>query len=118
MLDNKEPSYPPPQIDPYFTDEGRKHILRTIDIFKHFEVVEGMGNMKIDGKVFGDDTAPYIYFMFPIKDGFEVQLFSKKDLSMILYMFGICFTKTMTHVYHNGHGPFNIFGFEYEKHDI
>jgi hypothetical protein len=106
-----------------FTELGKKYIERTIDIFKNFEFAresEDWQWLKIDGKVFGPDTEPYNYWIHYIKDGFSVQLCSKKDLGQTSYMFGIVFyvenNEKKAYVYHHGHGPFfSIFECEYER---
>lgn len=106
--------------DASFTDAGQQIIHRTVAIFSCFDVSKDSCDwkwMKIDGAVFGKDTQCFNYYMHPLRQGFSVQLMHKNDVSQLCYMFGIHFDKDSNEalVYHHGHGPFNVFGIEYEK---
>ena len=109
-------------IDDNFNDIGKSYINRTIEIFEKIEFANDSEDwkwIKIDGSVFGSDTANYNYWVHYFKDGFSVQFCSKRDTNQTCYMFQIVFyvenNLKKAHVCHHGHGPFTVFGFEYEK---
>ena len=97
----------------YFTDIGKFYIEKTIQIFKHF-IFSDFDSIMIEAEVFGDEMKDFNYFLYPVKNGIEVQLTKKKN--DVAYMFGIVITKDTHYVYHNAHGPFfDLYGFKYER---
>lgn len=94
-------------------------IDRTISIFSRVDVEDTQDAQKIDGSVFGDDMSPYNFYVRKAKGTISVQTCSKKDAQQTMYMFGVMIYEEEGEqnawVYHHGHGPFNIFGFEYER---
>lgn len=113
------------QIDQYFTDEGRYHIMKAIEIFTKLDIshyADSEKTIEIDEDIFykDEDTSPYIYNVKFKQNGMDVQLISKQDTSRTMYMFGVLVpsnTKEQIHVYHHPYGPFKIFGFDYELRD-
>ena len=107
--------------DEYFTDAGLEYVDKVIGHFEKYELdyfkFENNKTIMLDGDIMELDA--FNLYINPIKDGFDVQLVTKKESSQSCYMFGIYFYPKdgvrNAHVYHHGHGPFKCYGFKYER---
>ena len=102
-------------IDDYFTDLGKSYIQKTIDMFDTYKCDKPE---KLEIRIFDAYYDVYVHIMH---DGIDVQLVSA-DVSQSCYMFGFMIFQEnnlpTAHVYHNGHGPFKCYNFEYETSSI
>jgi membrane-bound inhibitor of C-type lysozyme len=99
-------------IDDYFTDIGKSYIHKTIDMFENYKCDKPE---KLEIRILDENYNVYVH---PIKDGIDVQLATQAKTSQANYMFGVMIfhenNVQKAHVYHNGHGPFKCYNFEYE----